>query len=399
MKLLIVDPNLSLTSPSMKGIIRSLPELKARGWDIEAWCWNCDAGLCIDRVIKLPRMGKIHTLYGYAFSALARLRAWWKFTVRHEAEPDVIYSVAWYLPNCDVAHVHFSHWDWERRQRMLGMKSLRDVYERVTNVVGRAWANSFLRKTTARTVLTVSEAVADDLRGVNPDLNVRVLPNCYDPARFKVTVRPEFREVMRAKLGFSENDVVFIFVSAGHYRRKGFFLAVNAVARLRASHPNARLLIVGGQADRIAGLQAQLDGMLPAWHEFITFTGMVSDVERHFAASDAFLFPSYSEAFALVEVEAAACGLPLFLTRHHGSEMILEERVNGRFVDFDADRIATVLGEFVRGEWSPEPGVHLKHALDTDAYANRLCNELAAVCQELTGTEVPATPPLVMRPF
>lgn len=36
---------------------------------------------------------------------------------------------------------------------------------------------------------------------------------------------------------------------------------------------------------------------------------MVKDVERYLAASDAFLFPSYSEAFALVEVEAAACGL------------------------------------------------------------------------------------------
>ena len=384
MKLLIVDPNLSLTSPSMKGIVRSLPALKARGWEIEAWCWDCDDGLPIDRVVKLPRLGKMHTLYGYAFSIWARLRAWWKFGVKREARPELVYSVGWYLPKCDVAHVHFSHWDWERRQQQLGMKSLRDLYERVTNLMGRAWANHFLRSTTARTVLSVSESVASDLRAVNPRLNVRVLPNCYDPQRFHAGVRVEFRDTMRAKLDFAKDDMVFVFVSAGHYRRKGLFLAVDAISKLRVQHPNARLMIVGGRAERLTALQAQLDAQHPAWREFITFTGMVPDVERHFAASDAFLFPSFSEAFALVEVEAAACGLPLFLTRHHGSEMILDDRVNGRFVDFDTGQIATVLGEFLRGNWQPQPGIHLMQALDSEAYAQRFADELSSVCNPMS---------------
>jgi glycosyltransferase involved in cell wall biosynthesis len=381
MKLLIVDPNLSLTSPSMKGIVRSLPALKAAGWDIEAWCWDCDEGLSVDRVVKLPRLGKMHTLYGYAFSSWARLRAWWKFKVQREARPDIIYSVAWYLPQCDVAHVHFSHWDWERRQRLLGMKSVRDVYERLTNLMGRTWANRFLLKTTAKTVLTVSESVASDLRAVNPRLNVRVLPNCYDPRRFHAGVREESRREMRQKLGFSETDVVFVFVSAGHYRRKGFFLAAAAMAKLRTLHANTRLLVVGGREERLAALQAQLEAQDPGWREYTTFTGNVPDVERYFAASDAFLFPSYSEAFALVEVEAAACGLPLFLTRHHGSEMILEDGVNGRFVEFDSDQIAAVLSEFVRGDWKPQPGIHLKQALDSEAYAQRFAAELSFVCR------------------
>jgi glycosyltransferase involved in cell wall biosynthesis len=138
------------------------------------------------------------------------------------------------------------------------------------------------------------------------------------------------------------------------------------------------LLVVGGSADRLAKLQAQLEQAHPTWRQIVTFTGMVPDVERYFAASDAFLFPSYSEAFALVEVEAAACGLPLFLTRHHGSEMILEEGVNGRYVDFEAEGIARVLGEFVRGDWRSSPGVHLKQALDSEAYATRLADYIDA---------------------
>jgi glycosyltransferase involved in cell wall biosynthesis len=387
MKLLIVDPNLCLTSPSMKGVVRSLPLLKERGWEIEAWCWECDPGLPVDRIVKLPRLGRMHTIGGYAFGIWARWRAWWRFSVKREPRPEVIYTVAWYLPQCDVVHVHFSPWDWEQRQRRMGMRSLRDVFERVVNLVSLPWAHWFLRCTTARVVLSVSEAVANDLRRVAPRLPVRVLPNGYDPKRFHAGVREDWRVPMRNKLGFAQEDKVFVFVSAGHYRRKGFFMAVDAMEVLRRSgRANARLLVVGGTEKRLAGLQRQLNERHADWREFVTFTGMVPDVERYFAASDALLFPSWSEAFALVEVEAAASGLPLFLTPHHGSEMILTDGINGRLLDFDAIRIASVLGEFLDERWRPQPGVHLKHGLDGAAYAERFAEEMQAALERAVPT-------------
>lgn len=385
MKLLIVDPNLSLTSPSMKGVVNALPTLKARGWEIEAWCWDLDEHLPVDRVVKLPTLGKVHTLYGYAFAFWASLRAWWRFKVRREPRPNVIYTIAWYLADCDVAHVHFSPWDWDRAQRVLGITCLRDLYERLVNTASLWWGRWFLRRTTARSVLAVSEGVAEDLRRINGALNVRVLPNGYDPMRYHPGVREAHRGEMRSRLGFGGRDVVFAFVSAGHYRRKGFFLAVEAVARVREL--GARLLVVGGTPSRLRDLQARLDRSHPEWRGFVSFTGMVPDVERYFAASDGFLFPSYSEAFGLVSLEAAACGLPLFLTPHHGSEMLLQDGVNGRLLEFNAARIAEVLKEFVNGSWKPEPGVHVKHALDGAGYAARLADELEAAAA------APATTP------
>jgi glycosyltransferase involved in cell wall biosynthesis len=186
---------------------------------------------------------------------------------------------------------------------------------------------------------------------------------------------------MRAKLHFAPEDKVFIFVSTGHYRRKGFFLAVHALALLRESHPSARLLVVGGLERRLKALRSKLDASNPDWREWVTFTGMVPDVEKYFAAADAFLFPSYSEAFALVEVEAAACGLPLFLTRHHGSEMILEDGRNGRCLDFDAQQISRVLAEFVSGQWQPVTPL-TANGLDSAAYGERLAAEFLAVMQQ-----------------
>lgn len=377
MKLLIVDPNVSITSPSMKGAVLALPQLRAAGFEIDIWCWDCDDDIVGAHIVRLPRFGRMRVLASFAFSFWARLRRWWHYDVQKRSRPDVIYTIAWYLPECDVCHVHFSPWDWQRRQRDLGIHSLRDLYEAATGLLGRWQASQFMRKTTANTLLAVSHAVAEDLREVTPPIHasIRVLPNSYDAARFHSGVREEWRENMRAKLGYETKEAAFIFVSTGHYRRKGFFLAVSAVASLRARAVPARFLVVGGRDSRIHELQAWLDKKHPDWRDWITFTGDVPDVERYFAAADGMLFPSYSEAFALVEIEAAACGLPLFLTRHHGSEMILEEGVNGRYLEFDSEKIADVLTEFVHGRWKPA-AANMRHALKSEDYATCLINFL-----------------------
>ncbi len=365
----------------MKGVLLSLPELRAAGFEIEAWCWDCEEGLPIDRVVKLPRIGAWPLVAVYAFSFWVWMRRRWEYQWKRKQQPDLVYAVAWYTAECDVAHVHFSPWDWDRRQKSLGCKTLRDQVEFSLNLVGMWWANRCVKRTTAKSILVVSDSVAADVRAQNPELNIRVLPNCYDAARFTPKVRSQYRDSTRAELGFSPDNKVFVFVSAGHYRRKGFHLAIEALKQVRLTQPQTRFMVIGGKPNRVAELQETLLETAPDWREWITFTGMVKDVERYLAAGDALLFPSYSEAFALVEVEAAACGLPLFLTRHHGSEMILEDGVNGRYVDFDPVRIAEVLNEFVTGAWTPSPEPYLKHAVDGAEYARRLTRELSAVTE------------------
>ncbi|OYW31632.1 MAG: hypothetical protein B7Z47_00460 [Chthoniobacter sp. 12-60-6] len=338
--------------------------------EIEAWCWTCDENLPVT-VRKLPRIGDVRLLGLFVFGWIVFWRAWWLFQVQKRPRPDIIYSIAWYHKDCDVSHIHFSPFDWEKRQRSLGIHSLRDLVERGINLFGLRRARHALRHTTARQLICVSQAVADDMRAENPHIPVHVLPNSYDASRFHPGMRQQYRAETRQRLGYDSSHWVFIFVSAGHYRRKGFFLAVEALRQMMPTHPGIRFLVVGGTPDRLKALQTELGQK----HDWITFTGMVPDVERYLAAADALLFPSYSEAFALVEIEAAACGLPLFLTPHHGSEMILEDQVNGRQISFEVDEIASVLSEFVEGRWKPQ-GQSLKHAIDGEAYARRFADLL-----------------------
>ena len=393
MKLLVIDPDISLSSPAMKGMIRSFPAIRQAGFEIEIWCWDCDAGLQVDRIVKLSSTGAwlLGPFRGIWFGAQVALRSWWLFTVLGRQRADLVYSVLPYLPDCDVAHAHFSSWDWEARMKAMGNHSLRDWLERTANWIGKLWTENFLRRTRASTLIVPSDAVADDFRRVSDHRGIVVLPNSYDAARFNLGVRDRWRDSQRKALGYTAEDRVFLFVSMGHHRRKGFFLAAAAVQQLQAAHPEARLLVVGGRPKTLERLKRWLDAECPGWTEWLHFAGNTSEPEKFMAAADAFLFPSYSEAFALVEVEAAACGLPLFLTHHHGSEMILENGVNGSLIEFDPAHIAKTLSLFLTGEWvQKRPG--LKRALNSEAYAAELVRVLRSSVSRTSAADRPLQP-------
>jgi glycosyltransferase involved in cell wall biosynthesis len=390
MKLLIVDPDITLASPAMKGVIRSFPEIRRAGFEIEVWCWRCDAGIDPDRIVRLPVLGSrlLGPLQAIVFSVLVTLRAFWLFQLLRRPRPDVIYSIVPYLSHCDVAHAHFSPWDWEHRMSAMGSRTPKEWIERAANLIIRCWTDGFLRNAGTRGIVVPSDAVADDFRRATGRTDITVLPNSYDPGRFNLEARDRWRAWQRKALGYSDEDRVFIFVSTGHYRRKGFFLAVEALQKLRLNHPESRLLVVGGLPRTLDGLRKRLNAGYPGWDEWLHFAGSTSEPEKFMAASDAFLFPSYSEALALVEIEAAACGLPLFLTHHHGSEMVLENGVNGSLIDFDPDHIAKTLGRFLDAAWVPQRA-SLKRALDRDGYAAGLVTLLCAAIPAAAPNPVP----------
>lgn len=378
-RLLIVDPDFTPTSPSMKGVLQSFPELRAAGFEIEAWCWQMDPGVNVDHITKLPVLGarRLKLLQALVFSVMVSCLYLWRYQICDRERPALIYSILPYLPQCDVAHAHFSPWDWETRMRQMGRRTVGDWLESVAYHIYRLWTDAYLALSSARLILVPSKAVAADYRAAAPQRHVEVLPNSYDPARFHPGLRHECRDSMRGELGYEPDHCVFIFVSMGHHRRKGFFLATAALAELRVRQPCVRFLVVGGLPATLTRLQRTLDRVHPDWREWLHFTGMVSSSAPYFAAADGFLYPSWSEALALVEIEAAACGLPLFLTRHHGSEMVLDDGRNGRWLPFEPPLMAAVLEEFVTGSWHPV-STDMHHALDGAAYARAFTHHLTS---------------------
>jgi glycosyltransferase involved in cell wall biosynthesis len=189
----------------------------------------------------------------------------------------------------------------------------------------------------------VSRGIAEPIRREAPEGSLfRYLPNSYDPERFNPGARARFRSEMRAHYGFTDEEIIFVFCSFGHFVRKGLLQAAEAVANLRKDGLAVRLLVLGGLPEKIAEFR-NLAASRGVSCEGLTFAGMVNPAEQHLAAADAMLFPSHFEAFSLVEIEAAALGLRLYLTAHPGSEMILKEGVNGRLLPWDVPSMTALL--------------------------------------------------------
>ncbi len=133
---------------------------------------------------------------------------------------------------------------------------------------------------------------------------VSVLPSGTDPERFKPDA--EKRAAMRARLGFGENDVVLLNVSALE-RRKGTWRVVEALPEIRAQCPHVRYLIMGEGPER-DNLERRAIEL--GVRDVVLFGGTTNDLTGYYNASDIFVMLSDGEAGSVALLEAMASGLP-----------------------------------------------------------------------------------------
>lgn len=215
------------------------------------------------------------------------------------------------------------------------------LYLRVTS---RAERQLYQKKPGVRppVFLPVSRGVEAELRAhyAIGEAVVRIVPNAADTGVFHPL--PEHaRRAWRLANGLGEKDVLAIF-SGGEWARKGLDLAIQALERLPV--PTLKLFVAGDDPDRnrfkAMTERAGLAGR-------VIFGGFRSDIAEAMASSDLFLFPSHYEAFSLATLEAAACGLPLVVSRINGAEDFVRPGWNGVFIGQDPEEIAGVLRPLV----------------------------------------------------
>ncbi|MGC3989253.1 MAG: glycosyltransferase [Chthoniobacteraceae bacterium] len=374
--ILWVDPHFSLKSPSMKHLIYSIPKLLEAGWDLRAWCLEADAEIAGVSITKLKRLRIPEPLMLFWFFFVSHFHGAIHRLLKGRKPATISHTNGGLYLWAEIVSFHFFNKLWLRRQMELGFANWKEFASFCLHFSGRFFDYCQLHHSRCRLLLPVSDSIGEALQDdCNHRIKSIVLPNAYDEARFHPGVRHEWRAPMRQKLGFSDDQVVFTFTSQGHYRRKGFWLAAEALHLIRQNptRRTIRFLVIGGKPETLATLQAELDQRFADWREWIVFVGSQPQVEHYLAAADAFLFPSYFEAFCLAEIEASALGLPLLLTPHHGTEMILKPGVNGLLLDYDAAAMARTLELFLKEGMPPfVPGGG--RALTRGQYAGQICD-------------------------
>ncbi len=167
-------------------------------------------------------------------------------------------------------------------------------------------------------VYVPSPSMADELNEEGIEEGIRIWSRGVNIDEFN----PEFRDMeWRRSIGFEDNDKVVTFVSRLVWE-KNLQTFVDTINRLQQENSNIRAMVVGdGPAKK------ELEHMLPDAH----FTGFVTgeELSRAYASSDIFLFPSETETFGNVTLEAMSSGLPCVVADAPGSRSLVESGVNG----------------------------------------------------------------------
>jgi len=132
---------------------------------------------------------------------------------------------------------------------------------------------------------------------------------------------------LRRAWGATDETPVAIVVSR-IAAEKNLPVAIHAFEQMRASRPDAKLVMVGDGPAR-AALQKQ--------HPQVIFTGMRTgeDLAAHYASGDIFLYPSLTETYGNVTVEAMASGLATIAYDYAAARQHIRHEKNGLLAAFD----------------------------------------------------------------
>ena len=258
--------------------------------------------------VPVPGRQEYRITVGFPESAQNRLREF-EPTLIHLATPDVLgfRAMRWAQANniqiVASYHTHFTsylkYYNLEML-KLLGWKYLSWFYSQCKHVY------------------VPSPSMADELNEEGIDEGIRIWARGVNTDVFN----PGYRDMdWRRSIGFEDEDKVVTFVSRLVWE-KNLQTFVDTVKKLKQSHSDVRAMVVGdGPAKK------ELEHMLPNAH----FTGFITgeELSRAYASSDVFLFPSETETFGNVTLEAMSSGLPCVVADATGSRSLVESGVNG----------------------------------------------------------------------
>ncbi len=173
----------------------------------------------------------------------------------------------------------------------------------------------------SRHLYVPSPATMQELRKEGVACELKLWSRGVDTALFNPGQRdPQWRQ----SLGFSDDDLVIVFVSRLVWE-KNLDMVVRIFGKFNDAARSVRTMVVGDGPAR-----KSLSKVLPE----TVFTGYLTgrDLARAYASADIFFFPSDTESFGNVTLEAMSSGLPAVVAKAVGSISLVDDGRTGYLV-------------------------------------------------------------------
>lgn len=218
---------------------------------------------------------------------------------------------AWTLHRPDLVHIAtegplgWSALQAARRLRLPVTSDFRTNFHAYSRHYGVGWLKTpivaYLRKfhNLTRCTMVPTQGLRAELQAIGFQ-NVQVVARGVDTQLFSPARRDE---ALRQSWGAGPDDLVMVAVGR-LAAEKNLEVVIQAYEAMRSAREDVRLVFVGDGPQRAA-----LQQRCPAAH----FAGMRrgEDLAAHYASADLFVFPSLTETFGNVTIEALASGLPV----------------------------------------------------------------------------------------
>ncbi len=263
------------------------------------------------RSVPLPGRGEYRVAFGLPKDCRERLDAF-KPTLIHISAPDLLgYAALRYARAHGVPAVASFHTRFETYLRYYGLRWLEGL------------AIRYLRHFYGRCehLYPPSESMADELRKLGVGGEIRMWTRGVDREEFN----PARRSLeWRRSLGIGDDDVVISFVSR-LVKEKGLETFADVLDDLTARGVTHKALVIGDGPER-----NWMRERMPA----AVFTGHMNgpDLARGYASSDVFFFPSVTETFGIVTLEAMASGVAPVCADATGSRSLIADGETGYLV-------------------------------------------------------------------
>jgi glycosyltransferase involved in cell wall biosynthesis len=156
----------------------------------------------------------------------------------------------------------------------------------------------------------------------------------------------EERNSARKHWGIKDHEFLFGCVSV-FVPEKGQRYLIEALPKVRAAHPEARLILAG---DGACLAESQMLAKTLQQSEAVLFPGFVNDVAQVYAALDAFAFPSEFEGLGTALQVGMGYGLPCISTKRGALDEVVENERTALVVEPESGEIATAMLRLINDE-------------------------------------------------